>query len=336
MSHHKVRPPSSGNAQLICGEYRPDGRGSAATEKGNIQHEWLEDKLNRADPRHEIPQDQLANVNWAYEYVQDNFDLVKLKTESKVSIMDHNYNEVSFGTRDLWDGKNLGDFKSGQQHDYKAQMAYYVLGTCQQEGTDSVVVHEIYTKYFWTKVYEMTKNEAQAIVDDITENIEKKKLQQSDYCGWCIKRLTCPVFTTAVEAVSTEVTPHSSLALENLTTPDSINKAMVFAKRIKKWGEAVEAITRDFLEEGGELDNFKYHSRRGNTYIDDLEKAVELSGLTYSEFLRACSVSNTALVSIYAEKKNLKPADAKRELARKLLDVTKQKNDTKILRECQV
>ena len=65
MSHHKVRPPSSGNAQLICGEYRPDGRGSAATEKGNIQHEWLEDKLNRADPRHEIPQDQLSNVNWA-------------------------------------------------------------------------------------------------------------------------------------------------------------------------------------------------------------------------------------------------------------------------------
>ena len=110
---------------------------------------------------------------------------------------------------------------------------------------------------------------------------------------------------------------------------------MVFAKRIKKWGEAVEAITRDFLQEGGELNNFKYHSRRGNTFISDISKALELSGLTSEEFLKACTVSNTALVAVYAEKNNLKPTDAKRELARKLLDVTKQKNDTKILKECQ-
>ena len=62
---------------------------------------------------------------------------------------------------------------------------------------------------------------------------------------------------------------------------------------------------------------------------------MELTGLTTEEFLEACSVSNTSLVSAYAAKNNLKPADAKRELSRKLLDVTKQRSNTNILKECQ-
>ena len=335
MSHHKVRPPSSGGAQLICGEYRPDGRGSAATAKGTVQHEWLEDTLRGVKPRKEVPKDELANVNWAYDYVQETFDLFKLKLETKVTILDDDFNEISFGTRDLWDGKNLGDFKSGEQHNYKPQMAYYVLGTCQQEGLDSVMVHEIYTKYFWVKSYEMTRREAQAIVDEITDNINKRKLHQSEYCAWCKKRVTCPVFTSAVEKVAAEITPSSTLALENLTTPDALNKAMVFAKRVRRWCDAVEAMTKDHLKEGGELDNFKFTSRKGSTFIDDLPKAMELTGLTTEEFLEACSVSNTSLVSAYAAKNNLKPADAKRELSRKLLDVTKQRSNTNILKECQ-
>ena len=335
MSHHKIRPPSSGGAQLICGEYRPDGRGSAATAKGTVQHEWLEDTLRGVKPRKEVPKDELANVNWAYDYVQETFDLFKLKLETKVTILDDDFNEISFGTRDLWDGKNLGDFKSGEQHNYKPQMAYYVLGTCQQEGLDSVMVHEIYTKYFWVKSYEMTRREAQAIVDEITDNINKRKLHQSEYCAWCKKRVTCPVFISAVEKVSAEIMPSSTLALENLTTPDALNKAMVFAKRVRRWCDAVEAMTKDHLKGGGELDNFKFTSRRGNTFIDDLPKAMELTGLTTEEFLEACSVSNTSLVSAYAAKNNLKPADAKRELSRKLLDVTKQRSNTNILKECQ-
>ena len=57
--------------------------------------------------------------------------------------------------------------------------------------------------------------------------------------------------------------------------------------------------------------------------------------MTQEEFLGACSVSNTSLVARYAKKHDMKPADAKRELARKLLEVTKSKPDIKILKESQ-
>lgn len=335
MDHHQTRPPSSGNAQLLCGQYRPDGRGSAATEKGVGQHEWLEDMLKGRPVRKPVPDDQLAGVNWAHEYVLDNFDIHKLEVESKVTILDNQYNDVSFGTRDLFDGRNLGDFKSGQQHDYKAQMAYYVLGTCQKEGIGSVMVHEIYTKFFWAKVYEMSREEAQEVVDRITINIEKDFPQPNDYCGWCVKRTECSALTTALTTVAKDVEPASSFALENLTTPESVNRAMVFAKRIKKWCDGVEGLAKDMLKEGTKLDNFEYNTRRGNTYISDIPKAFELTGMTQEEFLGACSVSNTALVARYAEKHDMKPADAKRELARKLLEVTKSKPDIKILKECQ-
>ena len=335
MEHHPTRPPSSGNAQLLCGYYLPDGRGSAATEKGLGQHGHLEDLCLNRPVRKPVPDDELAGVNWAYQYVLENFDVHKLKVESKVNILDNEYNELSFGTRDLWDGRNLGDFKSGQQHDYKAQMAYYVLGTCQKEGIPSVRVHEIYTKFFWAKVYDMTKEEAQEIVDAITVNIENKVLNPNDYCAWCKQRTKCEAFTTAVATVAKDVEPSSSFAIENLVTPDAVNRAMVFAKRIKKWCDDVEGKAKDMLKEGAELDNFKFQSRRGSTYISDIPKAFELSGLTQEEFLDACKVSNTALVAKYAKKHDMKPTDAKRELARKLLETTKTKPDINILKECQ-
>jgi len=335
MKHHPTRPPSSGNAQLLCGKYLPDGRGSAATEKGTGQHEHLEDMLKGKPVRKSVPEDQLAGVNWAHQYVQDNFDVHKLEVESKVNILDSDYNELSYGTRDLWDGRNLGDFKSGQQHDYKAQMAYYALGTCQKEGIGSVMVHEIYTKFFWAKVYEMTKEEAQEIVDAVTVNIEKDVVQPNSYCGWCKQRTKCEAFTTAVTTVANDIEPSSGFAIENLVTPDAVNRAMVFAKRIRKWCDDVEGKAKDMLKDGAELDNFKFQSRRGSSYISDIPKAFELSELSQEEFLGACSVSNTALVARYAEKHDMKPADAKRELARKLLEVTKSKPDINILKECQ-
>tara|TARA_R100000808_G_scaffold5748_1_gene17323 strand:- start:3510 stop:4520 length:1011 start_codon:yes stop_codon:yes gene_type:complete len=335
MEHHQTRPPSSGTAQFLCGSYRPEGRGSAATEKGLGQHEWLEDKLNNKPVRKEVPEDEQANVKWAYEYVLDNFDIPKLQVESKVTILDDEYNELSFGTRDLWDGRNLGDFKSGQQHDYRAQMAYYVLGTCQREGVTSVKVHEIYTKFFWAKVYEMTKEEAQQVVDAITENIEKDVPKPNEYCSWCVKRIECPAFTTALVEVANDIEPSSGFALENLDTPESVNRAMVFAKRIRKWCDGVEGIAKDMLKDGEKLNNFEYKSRKGANYIADIPKAFEILGLTQDEFLKACNVSNTSLVALYAKKNDMKPADAKRELARKLLEVTKTKPDIKILKECQ-
>jgi hypothetical protein len=89
------------------------------------------------------------------------------------------------------------------------------------------------------------------------------------------------------------------------------------------------------LKAGTELDNFKFQSRRGSSYISDTQKAYELSGFTLEEFLDACKVSNTALVAKYAKKHDIKPIDAKRELARKLLETTKTKPDINILKECQ-
>ena len=101
-------------------------------------------------------------------------------------------------------------------------------------------------------------------------------------------------------------------------------------KEVKSKFSSVEWVQADFFSRSQTIDALK---------AADIGIYLIHSMSPTSEFERGRFQNRDLLLAdnfLYAAaKNNLKPADAKRELSRKLLDVTKQRSNTNILKECQ-
>jgi hypothetical protein len=128
--------------------------------------------------------------------------------EYRVNIMDYMSvppERITFGTVDAWgyEGTQLTliDAKSGQQRDYKEQMACYALGLMDEEGAETCKCVVLYCDIPAREIYEFSIREAETIVFGIIARVQAgvEEPQENDYCKWCAKKPTCPVWTIPAE-----------------------------------------------------------------------------------------------------------------------------------------
>lgn len=234
--HHKIGP-SKLPALAACPCYVSDPKGSAAAEKGSDLHEIFEHSV-KGTLREKAEKDQrfrlllqsfkdsdLAGIQWATESVRETIAislsvptaeidlaaLVKagtLRVEEKVSVIDENFEEVNFGTLDLWFSVPgvaiLWDLKTGRRRNYREQMANYCLAKFQEDPTISRIRSillfsaerkidedefdlETAESVFWSAIRGATAAD--------------RKANPCDYCSWCLSRPTCPALLSGVDLV---------------------------------------------------------------------------------------------------------------------------------------
>ena len=336
MQHHATRSPSSGPAHLKCGGFAGSGEDSPATLKGNRAHDHLEQLCSGQEVTKPVPADELPGVLWAYEYVKDNFDMKALRCEEMVHIYDDSGEELSFGTNDLFDGEQIGDFKTGQVREYKAQMAYYADGRMQQTGKKEMRVHEIYTEHRWGKVYILSYDEAWSIVNQITENKKTGQLSPNEYCTWCKHSGVCPALSEIAMNALEQISPETKLKnydFTQLKTPEDKGKAYSLCKLLEDWIAGVKKnVPKSVIEDGEDVPGVRMVSRSGDPGIEDIPGAFARMDLGQDEFLRACSVSIPKLTKEYQKKFNLTGKEASQEVANRLECLIKRKPDTRYIR----
>ena len=132
--------------------------------------------------------------------------------EYRVSLMDYMQvppELITFGTADAWgyDGVQLAlvDAKSGQERDYKEQMACYALALMDEQRENSCKCLVLYCDLRTRDTYTFTYQEAEVIVFDIIGRVNAgvEPPQENPYCSFCAKKPTCPVWVIpAAEALS--------------------------------------------------------------------------------------------------------------------------------------
>lgn len=234
--HHKIGP-SKLPALAACPCYVSDPKGSAAADKGSDLHKVFEHnvkgtlrKVTEADPAFRsmlqgFKDADLAGIQWATESVRETIAIAlgvptsevdlaalvadgSLRVEEKVSVIDENFEEVNFGTLDLWFSKNgiaiLWDLKTGRRRNYREQMANYALAKFQ-EIPELVRIRSIllFSAERSTFEEEFDLETAESVFWSAIKgaNDPLRKPSPCDYCSWCLSKSTCPALLSGVDLV---------------------------------------------------------------------------------------------------------------------------------------
>ena len=234
--HHKIGP-SKLPALAACPCYVSDPKGSAAADKGSDLHKVFEHnvkgtlrKVSDADPAFRsmlqgFKDSDLAGIQWATESVRETIAIAlgvptsevdlaalvadgSLRVEERVSVIDENFEEVNFGTLDLWFSVPgvaiLWDLKTGRRRNYREQMANYALAKFQ-EIPELVRIRSILLFSAERKIDEDEFDLATAesvfwsAIKGATDPLRKPS--PCDYCSWCLSKSSCPSLLSGVDLV---------------------------------------------------------------------------------------------------------------------------------------
>ncbi len=334
--HHPTLPPSSLPALAQCSQYKSGPAGPAA-ERGTLQHDYLEQLLTSPmrDKCLGLTAEEREAVEWAAGYIEANRSAsAQLHVEKRVSLMDEDFNEITFGRLDAFAAPDLFDYKSGDERNYKEQMAAYALAVMDEAGLESVQVHELYGRTKHANKYRLYRYDAKALVFPVIERAGKGDPNPCDYCGWCAKAATCPALIERAQAVGAgredwePVEWHSS----KIDEPAEMAKALKLARQLKGWVDAVEHAAKDMVfRDGKVVPGFKAVERQGNREVSDLHAAFGLAGMPQDLFLKCCKVALGSLEEQYAEFRGMKKAPAARELGEKLANVIRRGKSSQFL-----
>ena len=207
--HHPSLSPSRFPALAQCIHYEPIPIDSESRKRGTLIHEYAA-KILRDQPIGSVPMEQVNAVGcaeWIAKEVRRTLSEIR-GIEYRVKIMD--YMEVppetiTYGTADAWGYDGLGlalvDAKSGKERDYKEQMAVYALGLMDEQREEICRCIVLYCDSKTLDVYTFSLREAEQIVFGIISRVQAgvEEPQENDYCSFCAKRPTCPVWVIPAE-----------------------------------------------------------------------------------------------------------------------------------------
>ena len=204
-----------------------------------------------------------------------------------------------YGYADLIAGEHIVDLKSGgiaPEPGYRAQLSGYALAYMEATFRDYVWCHELYIDAKYHRYYKVTIQEARETVDSIVSahlDPDSEPVACS-FCKWCKHNLTCPALVDGIEEVD--------MTNFDLTKPQQLSEALVLAKRLKVWCEAVEKAAKTHLNNGGDLKGWRFQKRSGRESIDPRAAHKQLySRMGSDKFMEACSVNLTKLRKIWEE-----------------------------------
>lgn len=324
------RRPSSLPAIATCPSFQSD-KGRDFTLDGTIRHEALQSKFDSEnaviDPKLTpwLDDQSIEGIEWAYDYITRRIDGLKsqLYIEHKVESEALSNLGVADGTLDYHWQDHLFDFK-WRERDYSLQMAAYAIALMEFLFVDRVTVHILYGETMNAVEYEITMEEAVSMIKEVVDDIHINpvKYRWSSYCGWCARKLDCPLIGAAIE----ESRRHPDFNLQSFDVSqlrqneEEMNKAVKTARVLKKWIEEVEKQSREMAIGGLEFPDFELRSRAGNSNIEDVSRAYEDSGLPVDTFQECCSVSVTKLAEAWRAIHGTSVAASRSELKRRLGD----------------
>lgn len=315
MGDHHIHSPSKLDALSQCPCYESDPAGSPAAERGTRQHKYLELLLKGGlenvppDFLATLEQDDIEAVEWACDWVQENTTGDRM-IEEHLTIMDDEFQELTNGTADVLDLSDpetalVIDYKSGQKHAYKAQLAAYGLGAMQRLGVLHACVVILYGRFKSVEKYFVTYNEAMReitrIIDDVT--YPDAAPRPCDYCDWCQRAATCSALEPATTAMSRWTGPEApaTIDLNEITDPRAISELLTVCSYAQSQIDAIKKHALTQAKDGAVIPGYQLKERAGAWEIDDLQALYAASLMEPDQFMSACKVVKeqfeTALVA---------------------------------------
>ena len=330
-----IRPSSLPMLQQ-CSAFSSGVAGEFA-EAGQDRHAALTSLLkdDDADGLSLLEPEQAEVVLWAEEYIRTKapMDEHPLHSERTLTLLDGEFNEIMRGTPDVVCGGELFDLK-WRERDYGAQMAAYALMLMEESGRTEIRVHVIFGAFKRVEVYEISKDGAEKLVNDILESAKTPTPTPCDYCGWCSKRLTCQPFLDAAEKVAkgySDLPAAQEWHPSKMETGEEIAAALwIWRTILSKWGESVEFHAFEAAtKKGMTLPGFDLKSKAGRSWCSDVATAFTVSKLPQNFFLMCCDLrmntsktnaSKKGLIDMYAGTHGMPKARAKREISTSLTE----------------
>lgn len=347
--HHGFGP-SNFPAWSYCTHYKgtpvPEDDLENKANRGTLQHICLEDMFTGkgVDPIivDVLTEEESEGLEWAYNWVSDNTPSPRL-CERKISMVDDDFELLYFGTIDLtWIDTDsvlhIMDYKTGNKRDYLAQLMGYALPCMIEYKVDKCIVHTCYTKFQTVEEVELTLAECRETVLGLLDDVKSGSIdpQPCDYCSWCSKASTCSALTDgAIKVVQGYVDSPFELAeyhSSQITDPNQMYKALWIASKLEGWCKSVKKHAKDMsIEMGMPIPNTKICNRKGKETITDVNKALEMSGMTEYEFMSACSVSLDKLADVEAKSMKITKVQAKKDVVERLSSVIVTGKPTKYI-----
>lgn len=313
-----------------------DGRDYKAM--GRIKHECVEafvkrdfDKVEKIRGR--VTERDMDDCEWVADRMREDLaehDLVpeEAETEKRVALVGDDFEEVYFGTPDLYHTGVLMDSKFGLSRNYFPQLVAYALPKMIKEGRSSIVA---YVYYGWLRrrphPYTITREVAQTVADGILAKRRSKKRfpQPCEYCHWCAKAAGCSALN-AVAVQTAEGRPDWPIPLKNyhpskISDPVQMGLARLIWSYLKKWGEAVEyhsklmADTKGIVPTGFSYLPAKPRKDLNKDGISGLEVIADRLTMDPKATVQALEVSSKKLVEIIMTQKGISEKKAREALA---------------------
>lgn len=313
--HHKIGP-SKLPALAACPCYVSDPKGSAAAEKGSDLHEIFEHSV-KGTLREKAEKDQrfrlllqsfkdsdLAGIQWATESVRETIAislsvptaeidlaaLVKagtLRVEEKVSVIDENFEEVNFGTLDLWFSVPgvaiLWDLKTGRRRNYREQMANYCLAKFQEDPT----ISRIRSILLFSAERKIEEDEFDLETAEFVfwsairgATAADRKANPCDYCSWCLSRPSCPALLSGVDLVRMD-RPDLFPEGEAFRSSETLKKAIAALELFKDAAagpsseEEIENATKNLSQYSEALAYLFTTAKVAAKYLEGVENSVK-------------------------------------------------------------
>lgn len=310
--HHDTLSPSSFPMFAKCPCFHSGEAGEAA-ESGTRQHALLEQLLQDTDGAPDgmacTPEEE-EQVLWAANYIHQHTG-ESLEVEKRLSLIGNDFEEITFGTMDVvavvsqaaGNILTVFDYKSGEQRDYKPQMAVYARMAMLAYGHTRCDVHEVYGRLRWYESYSLALRDTDFVMDIIAsvQNPDKAPVC-CEYCSWCRHQGTCAAATAPIIQVATEYEPDGAVAAlplrdvvnwhaSQITDPGQMSIVLRVAEHLGKWSDAVKAHARDAALTGMVIPGYILKEGRRVREFSDPLLAFEASGLELRDFLECCKVS---------------------------------------------
>lgn len=305
------------------------GAGGAYAEDGTIRHhcisEFLQGDLQAFD---NFDPEQKEGLFWAANYIKLHAPMADHPLEcEKTRTITCPDKTVIKGTPDITCGKHLFDVK-WRYRNYRAQMACYAMMQMQENNLPEVTSHLLFAAPGYQKpiTETWTMESAWNCISPILDTVRnpQAKPNPNEFCNWCQHIKTCPAMIERINAVllGREDWRLEQYHASELKSGEECSKALIIARALAKWAEAVEYhIKLLAVKEGFTIPGFKASTRQGNRYIPDIGAAFACLNIPQEKFLEVCEVKLGKLTKLYAELNGMSPKKADTELNRKLGEI---------------
>lgn len=294
----------------LCGHYRSDVAGAAADRGTRLDVAFRDSIARKNIDVSGFDSEEREAIKWASataRALSGDWPLESDENWLKIECMGMT------GTADLlcvgagWSA----DLKTGQRRNYVEQQAAYALGFMDLYFADEWTVYLLYCDLRELETLRFTRKDAEKLVRGaLTSARGEEPPVVNDYCGWCVKRFTCPARRESLGIIESDVMKLD--LLDKLASP-ALREFVLRAKTVEEFAERARDILLDRTIAGEKTPGVAISSRKGSRKIEADELfplIVEGGAPKIHEILTTCgTLSEAKAIDLWAGSALAFPAD---------------------------